>query len=90
MLKHAVSAPGASAAHDYLRQDKSKEKRFAFDQAFGPDADTKTLFTATAEPLIKSAPWWHHIMVKYGETWTGDSIVVTSSNSLSIYTCNIM
>lgn len=54
MLK--VSAPGASAAHDYLRQDKSKEKRFAFDQAFGPDADTKTLFTATAEPLIKSAP----------------------------------
>lgn len=47
---------GASAAHDYLRQDKSKEKRFAFDNAFGPDADTKTLFTATAEPLIKSAP----------------------------------
>lgn len=46
--------PGASAAHDYLRQDKSKEKRFAFDQAFGPDVDTKTLFTATAEPLIKS------------------------------------
>ena len=46
---------GASAANDYLRQDKSKEKRFAFDQAFGSDVDTKTLFKATAEPLIKSA-----------------------------------
>ena len=57
--KWICTQPGASAAHDYLRQDKSKEKRFAFDQAFGPDADTKTLFTATAEPLIKSALWWH-------------------------------
>lgn len=69
--------PGASAAHDYLRQDKSKEKRFAFDQAFGPDADTKTLFTATAEPLIKSVLQGYNATVfAYGSTGAGKTFTM--------------
>ncbi|CAK9004185.1 Kinesin-like protein KIF19 [Durusdinium trenchii] len=68
--------PGASAANDYLRQDKSKEKRFAFDQAFG-DVDTKTLFTATAEPLIKSVLQGYNATVfAYGSTGAGKTFTM--------------
>ncbi|CAE7255704.1 kif19 [Symbiodinium necroappetens] len=69
--------PGASAANDYLRQDKSKEKRFAFDQAFGSDVDTKTLFKATAEPLIKSVLQGYNATVfAYGSTGAGKTFTM--------------
>ncbi|CAE7253033.1 kif19 [Symbiodinium sp. CCMP2456] len=69
--------PGASAANDYLRQDKSKEKRFAFDQAFGSDVDTQTLFKATAEPLIKSVLQGYNATVfAYGSTGAGKTFTM--------------
>ena len=46
--------PG-TASNDYLRHEKSKEKRFAFDQAFDANTKNQQLFEATAQPLIGAA-----------------------------------
>jgi len=66
-----------AASNDYLRHDKSKEKRFAFDQAFGADTDNGVLFNATAEPLVDSVLVGLNCSVfAYGATGAGKTFTM--------------
>lgn len=64
--------PGAAASNDYLRVDKTREKRYAFDQAFGPEVGTQEIFTATTKPLITAVMQAYNATVfAYGATGAG-------------------
>ena len=68
--------PGA-ASNDYLRQDKSKEKRFAFDQAFDAETGNQRLFEATTQPLIGSIVQGFNCSVfAYGSTGAGKTFTM--------------
>jgi kinesin family protein 18/19 len=63
---------GAVLPNDYLRQDKSREKRYAFDSAFGPEVGTHQIFTATTKPLIGAVMQAYNATVfAYGATGAG-------------------
>lgn len=63
--------PG-SASNDYLRLDKSKEKRYAFDQAFGTEVATQEIFQTTTKPLISAVMQAYNATVfAYGATGAG-------------------
>ncbi|CAK9040157.1 Kinesin-like protein KIF19 [Durusdinium trenchii] len=68
--------PGA-ASTDYLRHDKSKEKRFAFDQAFDPETSNQQIFQATTQPLIGSILQGFNCSVfAYGSTGAGKTFTM--------------
>jgi len=68
--------PGA-ASNDYLRHDKSKEKRFAFDQAFDAETGNQRLFEATTQPLIGSIVQGFNCSVfAYGSTGAGKTFTM--------------
>lgn len=63
--------PGA-AVNDYLRHDKTKEKRYAFDQAFSSDVSTRDIFTTTTQPLINAVMQaYNATCFAYGATGAG-------------------
>jgi len=73
--------PGA-ASNDYLRQDKSKEKRFAFDQAFDAQTDSQRVFEATAQPLIGSVLQGFNCSVfAYGSTGAGKTFTMIGTDT---------
>eukprot|EP00930_Biecheleria_cincta_P068804 TRINITY_DN5662_c0_g4_i1.p1 TRINITY_DN5662_c0_g4~~TRINITY_DN5662_c0_g4_i1.p1 ORF type:complete len:866 (+),score=155.76 TRINITY_DN5662_c0_g4_i1:60-2657(+) len=69
--------PGVAASNDYLRADKSKEKRFAFDHAYGPEVGTQELFEATTQPLIGLAlKGFNATVFAYGSTGAGKTFTM--------------
>eukprot|EP00928_Gymnodinium_smaydae_P043667 TRINITY_DN29217_c0_g1_i2.p1 TRINITY_DN29217_c0_g1~~TRINITY_DN29217_c0_g1_i2.p1 ORF type:complete len:951 (-),score=218.53 TRINITY_DN29217_c0_g1_i2:28-2880(-) len=69
--------PDTAKSNDYLRQDKSREKRFAFDQAFGADVGTREVFTTTTEPLISAVMQAYNASVfAYGSTGAGKTFTM--------------
>ena len=46
-----VMDPKADSA-DILRANRSRERKYAFDYAFGPDISTETVFSNTAKFLV--------------------------------------
>eukprot|EP00931_Biecheleriopsis_adriatica_P016451 TRINITY_DN12111_c0_g1_i2.p1 TRINITY_DN12111_c0_g1~~TRINITY_DN12111_c0_g1_i2.p1 ORF type:complete len:867 (-),score=169.93 TRINITY_DN12111_c0_g1_i2:158-2758(-) len=73
--------PGAAASNDYLRQDKTKEKRFAFDQAFGPDVNNEQLFEVTTKPLIDCLLQGYNTSVfAYGSTGAGKTFTMIGTS----------
>eukprot|EP00929_Paragymnodinium_shiwhaense_P024716 TRINITY_DN15126_c0_g1_i2.p1 TRINITY_DN15126_c0_g1~~TRINITY_DN15126_c0_g1_i2.p1 ORF type:complete len:1076 (+),score=271.79 TRINITY_DN15126_c0_g1_i2:220-3447(+) len=69
--------PGSQMSHDYLRQDKSREKRYAFDHAFGQDAPTDEVFAATTKPLIGAVLQAYNASVfAYGSTGAGKTFTM--------------
>lgn len=75
--------PGVAASNDYLRLDKSKEKRFAFDQAFGQEAGTQTLFDALAGPLIESVlQAFNSSLLAYGATGAGKTFTMIGTATM--------
>lgn len=68
--------PGA-ASNDYLRHDKSKEKRFAFDQAFDAETGNQRLFEATTQPLIgRLVQGFNCSVFAYGSTGAGKTFTM--------------
>ena len=75
-----------------MRHDKSKEKRFAFDEAFDASTKNQLLFEATAQPLIGAILNQHLVAFKnagsiiqgyncsvfaYGSTGAGKTFTMT-------------
>lgn len=73
--------PGA-ASNDYLRHDKSREKRYAFDHAFGPEAGTEELFQATAKPLLDAVlRAYNATVLAYGSTGAGKTFTMIGTTA---------
>jgi len=69
--------PGAAATNDYLRADKSREKRYAFDRAFGPEAGTQEVYEATTRPLVAVVMQAYNATVfAYGSTGAGKTFTM--------------
>lgn len=69
--------PGSSMSNDYLRAEKSREKRYAFDQAFGPETGTEEVFVATTKPLIGAVLQAYNATVfAYGATGAGKTFTM--------------
>lgn len=49
VLQVVVVADPGTDADDPLRQNRSREKRYAFDCAFGPDTDQETVYAHTTQ-----------------------------------------
>ena len=57
---------------DVLRQHRSKDKRYAFDFAFGPETETKTVYKNTTQFLIDGVVYGYNATVfAYGATGAG-------------------
>lgn len=77
-----IMDPGAAASNDYLRVDKSREKRYAFDQAFGPETPTEQIFAATTKPLIGTVMKSYNATVfAYGSTGAGKTFTMVGTAS---------
>merc|ERR550514_2516366 len=77
-----LNDPGSAAANDYLRLDKSREKRFAFDHAFGPEVTSQELFQATTQPLVNSVLQAYNATVfAYGATGAGKTFTMVGTAS---------
>ncbi|CAD7937394.1 unnamed protein product [Amoebophrya sp. A25] len=64
--------PQITAADDYLRINKSKEKRYTFDHAFGEKEDTERIYNATVRPLVESVlRGFNATVFAYGGTGAG-------------------
>merc|ERR1719160_610242 len=73
---------GRYESNDYLRADKSREKRYAFDQAFGPQVCTQEIFTYTTKPLISAVMQAYNATVfAYGATGAGKTFTMVGNPS---------
>mmetsp|Transcript_34315 Transcript_34315/g.80273 ORF Transcript_34315/g.80273 Transcript_34315/m.80273 type:complete len:873 (-) Transcript_34315:35-2653(-) len=69
--------PSLHGNHDFLRIDKSREKRYAFDHAFGAEVNTEEVFTACTAPLIASVMQAYKATVfAYGATGAGKTFTM--------------
>ena len=59
-------------SEDYLRVGKTRDKRYCFDFAFGPECSTEELYTRTAQPLVDAVLEGYNATVfAYGATGAG-------------------
>merc|ERR1712125_213460 len=66
-----------SNGHDVLGQNRSKEKRYAFDFAFGPDTSTRTVYNHTTRFLIDGVVIGYNATVfAYGATGAGKTFTM--------------
>jgi kinesin family protein 18/19 len=64
--------PHTTAADDYLRINKSKERRYAFDEAFGEDASQQQVYERTTKVLIGGVlEGFNATVFAYGATSAG-------------------
>jgi len=75
--------PSVHGNHDFLRVDKSREKRYAFDHAFGPDVGTEEVFRACTAPLIASVLQAYKATVfAYGSTGAGKTYTMIGTHQV--------
>eukprot|EP00747_Dinoflagellata_sp_TGD_P162684 gnl/TRDRNA2_/TRDRNA2_180553_c0_seq1.p1 gnl/TRDRNA2_/TRDRNA2_180553_c0~~gnl/TRDRNA2_/TRDRNA2_180553_c0_seq1.p1 ORF type:complete len:1036 (-),score=198.18 gnl/TRDRNA2_/TRDRNA2_180553_c0_seq1:71-3178(-) len=74
--------PQITAADDYLRLNKSKERRFAFDEAFGYDAVQNQVYLRTTQPLIPGVlQGFNATVFAYGATGAGKTFTMLGNPS---------
>lgn len=78
-----VSEPAASE-DDYLRQNRSREKKFAFDRVFDKDSTQEEVFQDSATKVV------HHVLnginatvFAYGPTGSGKTFSKVFTGTLS-------
>jgi kinesin family protein 18/19 len=74
--------PGNTASDDFLRLNKSREKRWAFDIAFGEDADQRTVFEQSTRGIIEGVCNGINACVfTYGATGAGKTFTMLGNHS---------
>mmetsp|Transcript_47100 Transcript_47100/g.74359 ORF Transcript_47100/g.74359 Transcript_47100/m.74359 type:complete len:865 (+) Transcript_47100:160-2754(+) len=72
--------PHTTAADDYLRINKSKERRYAFDEAFGEDSSQQQVYERTTRVLIGSVlDGFNATVFAYGATSAGKTYTMLGS-----------
>jgi kinesin family protein 18/19 len=69
-------------ASDILRQNRSREKRYAFDYAFGPGSSSETVFRNTTEFLIDGVlSGFNATVFAYGATGAGKTFTMLGTET---------
>ena len=74
--------PGNTASDDFLRLNKSREKRWAFDLAFSEDADQQTVFEQSSKGIIEGVCRGVNACIfTYGPTGAGKTFTMLGNHS---------